>query len=153
MAVNCSVSPLAMLGLAGVTAIDTNVAEVTVSVVLPEMLPLVAEIVVLPAAAELASPCEPPALLIVATRGVGGGPGHLRGEILRRAVGVGAGGGELLGQSIGDAGVGGGHRDRHQRRRGDRQRGAARDGCRSWRRSWCCPLPPSSPVPASHWHC
>ena len=67
MAVNCSVSPLAMLGLAGVTAIDTSVAEVTVSVVLPEMLPLVAEIVVLPAAAELARPCEPPALLIVAT--------------------------------------------------------------------------------------
>ena len=67
MAVNCSVSPLAMLGLAGVTAIDTNVAEVTVSVVLPEMAPLVAEIVVLPAAAELASPCEPAALLIVAT--------------------------------------------------------------------------------------
>ena len=49
------------------TAIDTNVAVLTVSVVLPEMAPLVAEIVVLPAAAELASPCEPAALLIVAT--------------------------------------------------------------------------------------
>ena len=58
--------PFAMLGFAGVTAIDTNVAEVTVSVVLPEMAPLAAEIVVLPTAAELASPCEPVALLIVA---------------------------------------------------------------------------------------
>ncbi len=44
-----------MLGVAGVTAMDTNVAEVTVSVVLPEMAPLAAEIVVLPAAAELAN--------------------------------------------------------------------------------------------------
>ncbi len=67
MAVNCSVRPFATLGLAGVTEIDTSVAEVTVSVVLPEMDPLVAEMVVLPVAAELASPCEPPALLIVAT--------------------------------------------------------------------------------------
>ncbi len=67
MAVNCSLSPLAMLGLAGVTAIDTSVAAVTVNVVLPEMLPLVAEMVVLPAAAELARPCDPAALLMVAT--------------------------------------------------------------------------------------
>ena len=66
MAVNCFVRPLAILGLAGVTATDTRVAEVTVKVVLPEMLPLVAEIVVLPGATELASPCEPAALLIVA---------------------------------------------------------------------------------------
>ena len=58
---------MAILGVAGVTAIDTNVAELTVSMVLPEMAPLVAEIVALPAAAELASPCEPAALLIVAT--------------------------------------------------------------------------------------
>ncbi len=56
-----------MLGVAGVTAIDTNVAEVTVSVVLPEMAPLAAEIVVLPTAAELANPCEAAALLTVAT--------------------------------------------------------------------------------------
>ena len=67
VALNCSVRPLAMLGLAGVTAIDTNVAEVTVRELLPETAPLVAEIVVLPTAAVLASPCEPLALLIVAT--------------------------------------------------------------------------------------
>ena len=67
MAVNCFVRPLAMLGLVGVTATDTNVADVTVSVVLPEIAPLVAEIVVPPTAAELAKPCEPAALLIVAT--------------------------------------------------------------------------------------
>ncbi len=70
MAVNCLVRPLAMLGLAGVTAIDTNVAELTESVVLPEMAPLAAEIVVLPAVALVASPSEPAALLIVATAGV-----------------------------------------------------------------------------------
>ena len=61
------VSPLAMLALAGVAAIDTNVAEVTVRAVLPERLPLVAVIVVLPAVTELARPCVPAALLIVAT--------------------------------------------------------------------------------------
>jgi hypothetical protein len=55
-----------MLGLAGVTEIDTRLAAVTVRLVLPEMDPLVAEMVVLPAAAELARPCEPAALLIVA---------------------------------------------------------------------------------------
>ena len=58
---------MAMLGVAGVTAIDTNVAEVTVSVVLPEMAPLVAETVEVPAAAELANPGVPAALLMVAT--------------------------------------------------------------------------------------
>ena len=67
VAVNGSVEPQAMLGFAGVTAIDTRVAEVTVSVVLPEMLPSVAETVVLPAATALASPSEPLALLRVAT--------------------------------------------------------------------------------------
>src|SRR5271169_670932 len=35
VAVNCSVSPLAMLGLAGVTAIDCKAAAVTVSTVEP----------------------------------------------------------------------------------------------------------------------
>ena len=64
---NCSMSPLAMLGVAGVTAIDTSVAEVTVRLVLLEMAPLEAVIVVLPTAAELAKPCEPPALLTEAT--------------------------------------------------------------------------------------
>jgi hypothetical protein len=49
-----------------VMAIDTSVAAVTVSPVLPETLPLVAVMVVLPGAAVLASPCEPAALLTVA---------------------------------------------------------------------------------------
>ena len=44
-------------------------AAVTVKLVLPEMLPLVAEMLVLPTVAALASPCEPAALLIVATLG------------------------------------------------------------------------------------
>ncbi len=56
VAANCLVVPLAMLGLDGVTAMDTRVAGVTVSVSDPDMLPDVAVIVV-----------EPAALLIVAT--------------------------------------------------------------------------------------
>jgi hypothetical protein len=47
--VNCCVLPAATDGFAGVTAMDTSVAAVTVSVVLPTMLPLVAEIVLVPA--------------------------------------------------------------------------------------------------------
>jgi hypothetical protein len=39
VAVNCSVLPFAIEGLAGVTATDTNVAAVTVSVVDPLMAP------------------------------------------------------------------------------------------------------------------
>jgi hypothetical protein len=50
-----------------VTAMDTSVAGVTVSVVDPDILPDVAVIVVEPAVAEVASPLEPAALLIVAT--------------------------------------------------------------------------------------
>ena len=64
---NCLVVPVAMLGLAGVTAMETSVVAVMVRVVEPEMLPDVARIVVDPAAADLARPLEPAALLIVAT--------------------------------------------------------------------------------------
>jgi hypothetical protein len=42
VAVNCSVLPLTIDGFAGVTAIDTSVGGVTVSVVLPETVPDVA---------------------------------------------------------------------------------------------------------------
>jgi hypothetical protein len=64
--VNCCVVPFTMLGLFGVTAMDTRVAEVTVSEVDPDMLPDVAVIVAEPAAIALANPSEPAALLIVA---------------------------------------------------------------------------------------
>ncbi len=64
---NCLVVPSAMLGLAGVTAIETSDAAVTVSVVEPEMPPDTAVIVVEPVATEVARPLEPAALLIVAT--------------------------------------------------------------------------------------
>ena len=67
VAVNCSVVPRAMPGLVDVTAIDTSVAELTVRVVEPEMLPEVAVIVVLPAATGVTCPLEPAALLMVAT--------------------------------------------------------------------------------------
>ena len=67
MAMNCRVVPRAMLGLAGVTVMDTSVAAVTVSMVDPDMLPDVAVIVVEPADADVARPLEPAALLIVAT--------------------------------------------------------------------------------------
>src|SRR2546427_13126807 len=56
-----------MLGFVGVTAIEERVAFVTVSVVFPETPPKVAVIVVVPVATDVAKPCEPPALLIVAT--------------------------------------------------------------------------------------
>ena len=56
VAVNCSVSPTAMLGLAGVTAMDTSVAGVTVRVAFAEMLPDAAAIVIMPAARQVALP-------------------------------------------------------------------------------------------------
>jgi hypothetical protein len=56
-----------MLGSAGVIAMDTRVALVTVNVVAPETLPDVAVIVLLPAETEVADPSEFAALLIVAT--------------------------------------------------------------------------------------
>ena len=59
-----------MLGLAGVTAMDTSVAEVTVNVVDPDMLPDVAVIDVEPVVAEVAIPLEPLALLMAATPAV-----------------------------------------------------------------------------------
>ena len=56
-----------MLGLVGVIAMDTSVAEVTVRVVDPDIFPDVAVIVVEPAATEVANPFETAALLIAAT--------------------------------------------------------------------------------------
>ncbi len=50
VAVNCSFVLSAMPGLAGVKAIDTSVAELTVRIVELEMLPAVAVIVAVPAA-------------------------------------------------------------------------------------------------------
>ncbi len=64
---NCRVVPFAILGVVGVTVIVDRFAAVTVSVVLPETPPKVAVIVVVPAATDVARPCDPPALLIVAT--------------------------------------------------------------------------------------
>ena len=55
-AANCLVSPAGVLGLAGVTDMEDKVARVTVRVTLPEMLPRVAEMVVLPAATGVARP-------------------------------------------------------------------------------------------------
>jgi hypothetical protein len=65
--VNCCVNPAGTEGLLGVTWQDESVADVTVRLVLPEMLPTVAVMVLLPVPAELASPFEPAALLMVAT--------------------------------------------------------------------------------------
>ena len=67
VAVNCSVVPRAILGLAGVTAMDTSVAELTVRAVEPAILPEVAVIVAVPAATAVANPKEPVVLPIVAT--------------------------------------------------------------------------------------
>jgi hypothetical protein len=62
----CCTVPSAILELFGVTAMDTSVAGVTVSVVDPDTFPSAAEIVVEPAAIEVATPLEPAALLIAA---------------------------------------------------------------------------------------
>ena len=62
-AVNSWVAPTGMLGLAGVTDIEDRVADVTVRVVLPRIVPEVAVMVAVPATAALAKPL----LLTVAT--------------------------------------------------------------------------------------
>jgi hypothetical protein len=56
VAVNCSVAPLAIDAFAGVTAIDCNVAAVTVRVVEPLIAPDVALIVEVPTPAPVARP-------------------------------------------------------------------------------------------------
>ena len=53
---NTCVRPLAILGVVGVTPMDTRVAAVTVSVVEPDTLPRVAVIVVEPVLTVVASP-------------------------------------------------------------------------------------------------
>jgi hypothetical protein len=63
VAANCCVPPFETEGFAGVTAIDTSVAAVTVSVVLPVMLLEAAWIVVVPVPTAVAKPVA----LIVAT--------------------------------------------------------------------------------------
>ena len=68
MAVSCRESPTPILGAAGVTAIETSVAGVTVNVIGTELTdPNTALKCALPVAALEASPCVPGALLIVAT--------------------------------------------------------------------------------------
>ncbi len=67
VAVNCCVSPLATLGFAGVTAIETSTAGRTVSVVLPVTPPNVAETVVVPAACVVA---RPPAAIVAVNMSV-----------------------------------------------------------------------------------
>ena len=56
MAVNCCVVPSGSVGIAGVTAMETRTAGVTVTVVEPVIVPDVAVTVVLPKAALLAMP-------------------------------------------------------------------------------------------------
>ena len=69
-AVNCSVVPAAMLGLTGVTAIETKVAAVTVKVTAGELTALSAAVTdVAPGVSVVARPLDPAALLIDATAG------------------------------------------------------------------------------------
>ena len=67
VAVNCFCVPSGMVVFAGVVAIETSATGVTVSTVLPAMLPSVAEIVVVPTFVVVARPFDPPALLMEAT--------------------------------------------------------------------------------------
>ena len=64
---SCCLVPFAMLGLVGVTAMDTSFAAVTVSVVEPETVPFVAAIVEFPVVTPVARPELPEALEMVAT--------------------------------------------------------------------------------------
>jgi len=54
--VNCLVRPLAILGLTGVTRYQTQVAGVTVNVVLPDLIPEVAVMTEVPVATPVARP-------------------------------------------------------------------------------------------------
>ena len=80
------------------TAIDTSAASVTVSVLDSAesllLIPLrLAEITVVPMVTGEASPSLPPALLMVAIPYRE--PGYLRGNVLCRRIGIGAGSGEV----------------------------------------------------------
>jgi len=69
VAVNCCVvsARARILGLLGVTVMDCSVAEVTVTVVEPEVLPKVAVMVAVPVDPAVASPFDPFVLLMSAT--------------------------------------------------------------------------------------
>jgi len=56
VAVNCWLDPTVIVGFCGVTAMDSSVGGVMVNAVLPDRFPEVAEMVVLPTAAPVASP-------------------------------------------------------------------------------------------------
>ena len=58
MAVNCWVDPANFLGSDGVTAMEDRVAEFTVKVVLPAIVPAVAMIVAVPSAMVVTNPCH-----------------------------------------------------------------------------------------------
>ena len=64
VAVNCWSVPRNRTAFAGVTAIETKVALVTVRVAVEEMLPELAEIVEAPGESPLARPATPPALML-----------------------------------------------------------------------------------------
>ena len=67
MALNCWVVPTVIVGVAGVIAIDTRAALVTVKGVEEEIAPDVALIFAVPTPALVANPLEPAVLLITAT--------------------------------------------------------------------------------------
>ena len=118
----------------------------TVSTVEPLTPPSVALIVEVPVARPVASP----AAVMVATAWRGRGPGHLAGQVLRRAVGEGAGGGERLGRHPWRCWGWPASRRSTCRAAGvtvsDRRAG---DAARAWRRSWRCPSPGRWPRPAA----
>lgn len=58
VAVNCCAVPTVIMGVAGVTAIEANTAEVTVRVVVPLTAPAAAVIVAVPVLREVTKPLE-----------------------------------------------------------------------------------------------
>jgi len=67
IAINCVDVLREIIGLGGEIAMNISVADVTVSVVVPDFPPDAAVMVVEPVPTDVASPLEPAALLIAAT--------------------------------------------------------------------------------------
>ena len=92
-----------MLGAGGVTSIDTKVAAVTVNVVLPVTVSLVADMLVLPTPAVVARPFKAPCVTHRRDATVRRGPRDLCREVMRRVVAIDSGRCELLRGAVGDA--------------------------------------------------
>ena len=140
VATNCWFVPVAITGLAGVTAMLCRVAEVTVRTVEPLTNPRLALMLLVPAASPVARPLEP----IVAVAEVAEAQVTAAVRSRCRAVGVRAGGRELLVRADRDHRTCGCDRDAHEGRRRDGQGRAAADAAQ--RGADAADVPTATPV-------